>query len=119
MRAVLRKKEDEGYLSRSTIDHPPCDVDDEEGQDRQINLLDEPDAMKLVEDGEPHERNFNVQLQLTLTPDDGKPTRMCLVAGMCRGTVVQELLERAINSRRNKKRIAAELDNPKDRVEEN
>ena len=97
------------YVSPSTIDNPPPDFDDDE--EKQLDLFETDDDLAAL-DAEPHERKWKVSLKLTLTADDGKPTSVSLAAGMWRGNILMELLQRSVSSRRNRKIIEAVLDNP-------
>ncbi len=100
---------EESYV---TIDSPPrFEGDDDDKQGDFFNDKGEEGILAML-DGGPNERMWKISLQLTLTADDGKPTRVCLVAGMVRGSIVPELIDRAVASRRNKRIIEAVLDNP-------
>lgn len=58
------------------------------------------------------ERMFEVELSLSLKEEQGKADRVCLACTKVRGTSVEEVLNLALQSRRNRAVIAALLDNP-------
>ncbi len=102
-------REEEGYISRSTVDHPPLipdEVDDNEdfrkprGSDMYVG-----------------ERLFEIEFAVTLKPAGGKAIKVpLLVEDSIRGTIVEDALPLALSDRRNVQIIQAILDNPKDRM---
>lgn len=122
---MARKKKrftehDDGtYNSKSSIDNEPkleSDKEpetDEDGQSKMFADGESAEEVKEFLDGPPTERNFGIDLKLTLKPGgDGKAISIPLLAGEFAGSRIQELLGLAITSRRNKKIIEAALDLP-------
>lgn len=87
------------YYSDSTIDSPD-----------QKSL---PDFDKKMEEVEavPHQRNFRVEMFLSLTPLGEKPVKIPVCVGEYASTRVLEVLQMSINARRVKQVIEAVLDN--------
>ena len=87
------------YYSDSTIDSPD-----------QKSL---PDFDKKMEEVEavPHQRNFRVEMFLSLTPLGEKPVKIPVCVGEYASTRVLEILQMSINARRVKQVIEAVLDN--------
>lgn len=87
------------YYSDSTIDSPD-----------QKSL---PDFDKKMEEVEavPHQRNFRVEMFLSLTPLGEKPVKIPVCVGEYASTRVLEALQMSINARRVKQVIEAVLDN--------
>jgi hypothetical protein len=87
------------------------DTEHEEGQGEMFAAEDA--AEKFIEEIEtPFERKFDVDLSLTLKPENGKAYKIPLLTGAYYGKRIEELLELALKSRRSKKIINAMLDNP-------
>jgi len=88
------------YYSNSTID----------SSEKNYSLPDFDEQMKEVEEVR-HQRNFRVEMYLSLTPLGEKPVKIPVCVGEYASTRVLEVLQMSINARRVKQVIEAVLDN--------
>lgn len=113
-RSKKRRKDTESdeYVSNSTIDRPPR-ADADEDQPKQGAFFDGKSLEeKFNEENQPMDRMFAVELSLSLKPKEGKAVKIPVLVEELRGSIVNEALKLALDSRRFKKVLAAVLDVP-------